>query len=92
MPDAGYPKPCGEFLVSGSFFSPDAQAVPGGEVSVTVGDRNKKLYVFGPRQWLMGIPSEPDPVSEVEEACGKGGGREDPDEGALRHRSDARRF
>ncbi len=65
LPDVGMPKPCGEFLVSGSFFAPQQQPVTGGEVRVRVGAQQKTLYVFGPRQWVMGIPSAPEPVTEV---------------------------
>ncbi len=54
MPDAGMPKPNGEYLVSGSFFAPGGQAVTGGEVRIKVGSKDKNLYVFGPRKWDMG--------------------------------------
>jgi len=65
LPDVGMPKPCGEFLVSGSFFAPQQQPVTGGEVRVRVGAQQKTLYVFGPRQWVMGIPSAPELITEV---------------------------
>jgi len=60
IPDTGMPKPCGEFLVTGSFFS--SEPVTGGEVKVQVGNIQKSLYVFGPRKWTMGLPSKPEKI------------------------------
>lgn len=59
LPDMGMPKPCGEFLVSGSFHAPGGQGVTGGEVRVRLGGMEKSLYVFGPRRWVEGRPSTP---------------------------------
>uniref|UniRef100_UPI00405620CC DUF2169 domain-containing protein n=1 Tax=Candidatus Electrothrix sp. TaxID=2170559 RepID=UPI00405620CC len=59
MPDVGMPKPNGEFLVSGSFFAPNQEAVPGGKVTVRLNDMEKSLYIFGPRYWNNGLPSAP---------------------------------
>jgi uncharacterized protein YjbI with pentapeptide repeats len=59
MPDPGMPKPRGEFLVSGSFFSPRKQEVTSGRVRVVAGEREKELSIFGARQWRHGIASAP---------------------------------
>ena len=59
LPDPGMPKPRGEFLVSGSFFSPQKQEVTSGRVKVVAGEREKELNIFGPRQWQHGIASAP---------------------------------
>ncbi len=65
LPDIGMPKPRGEYLVSGSFYSLEKQMVPGGEVIVRLGNHEKRLFVFGDREWVMGIPSQPEPVTSV---------------------------
>lgn len=65
IPDIGMPKPNGEFLVSGSFYSPDSEDVTGGEVRVKLGDINKNLYVFGERKWIRGFPSKPEPIKSM---------------------------
>ncbi len=65
FPDVGMPKPCGEYLVSGSYFSPGEEPVGGGEVKVTVGPQKKSLIVFGARNWEMGLPSKPEPITTM---------------------------
>ncbi len=65
LPDAGMPKPFAEYLVSGSYFSPTNEAVTGGEVMVKVGQQQKNLLVFGPRQWVGGLPSKPEPIKSL---------------------------
>ncbi len=65
IPDTGMPKPNGEFLVSGSFYSPEKEMVTGGEVKVKLGDIEKSLYVFGSRKWVKGFPSKPEMVNSV---------------------------
>jgi hypothetical protein len=62
LPDPDMPKPCGEFLVSGSYFAPHSQTITGGEVMVKIGDREKRLFVFGSRTWNHGLPSKPEPI------------------------------
>jgi len=52
--DACMPKPNGEFLVFGSFFSPGQQPVTSGMVAVRVGSIKKALAVFGQRHWSQG--------------------------------------
>ncbi|MFQ5674367.1 MAG: DUF2169 domain-containing protein [bacterium] len=65
MPDMGMPKPCGEYLVSGSYFAPRNEAVTGGEVKVKLGAKEKSLFVFGPRQWRFGVPSTPETIQST---------------------------
>ena len=65
IPDAGMPKPKAEYLVSGSFYSPQGEAVGGGEVKVQFGSQQKSLYVFGDRSWQMGIPSGPESITQM---------------------------
>lgn len=66
--DAGYPKPCGEFLAAGSCF-PQGGAAPAGRVAVRVGPLSRELLVFGDRQWVRGpaglAPSPAKPFSEM---------------------------
>ena len=62
LPDPGMPKPNGEFLVSGSYFSPNQQPSTGGEVLIKIGNKQKSLYVSGPRTWQNGLPSKPEPI------------------------------
>lgn len=65
LPDVGMPKPRGEYLASGSYYSPGAKEVTGGEVKVMIGDQAKSLFVFGPRSWEGGIPSAPARISSM---------------------------
>ena len=65
LPDQGMPKPNGEFLVSGSFYSPDRTPVPGSEVRVRLANQEKTLYIFGPRKWEMSFPSSPQPITTM---------------------------
>ena len=77
LPDMGMPKPNGEYLVSGKYFSPGGQAVTGGEVAVRIGSREKRLYVFGPREWRGGtiaghLPITSMPIDHAHAFGGKG--------------------
>jgi uncharacterized protein YjbI with pentapeptide repeats len=63
--DMGMPKPKAEFLVSGSYHSPGKQPVPAGEAKIKVGGKEKSLYVFGPRSWSGGIPTNPEPITSL---------------------------
>ncbi|MCP3926249.1 MAG: DUF2169 domain-containing protein [Desulfobacterales bacterium] len=65
FPDMGMPKPNGEYLVSGNFFSPLNKPVTGGEVKVKLNDLEKKLYIFGQRKWAYGLPSEPEEITTL---------------------------
>lgn len=60
LPDLAMPKPQAEYIVSGSYYAPENKAVSAGEVKVRIGNREKKLFIFGPRQWQMGLPSKPE--------------------------------
>lgn len=65
IPDPGMPKPNGEYLVSGKFFVPYGKKASAGKVKVQLGEKEKELYVFGPRKWnKLGI-SDPEAVSEI---------------------------
>jgi uncharacterized protein YjbI with pentapeptide repeats len=63
--DMGMPKPKAEFLVSGSYYSPGKQPVPAGETKIKVGNKEKSLYVFGPRHWAGGLPTSPQPITTL---------------------------
>jgi len=65
FPDVGMPKPCGEYLVSGNFFSPGNREVGAAEIKVKVGELEKTLMVFGPRRWEGGLPSKPEPITRM---------------------------
>ncbi len=65
LPDPGMPKPRAEYLVSGKFHAPGGEPVTGGEVRVRLGQQTKSLYVFGDREWVMGVPSEADKITEM---------------------------
>jgi len=65
LPDNGMPKPRGEFLVSGSFYAGSKGPVNGGRVKVRLGTGEKELFVFGPRQWQGGRPSEPERIESL---------------------------
>ncbi|MFO7751956.1 MAG: DUF2169 domain-containing protein [Desulfobacteraceae bacterium] len=62
MFDAGMPKPAGEVLVHGSFFSPTGEPTTGGRVAVSLGQVKKELSVFGDRYWKTGGMGMTDPV------------------------------
>jgi len=49
--DLGMPKPRGEVLASGAFWSPRGQPVSAGQVRFKIGGIEKRLYVFGDRFW-----------------------------------------
>ncbi len=63
LPDMGMPKPGGEFLVSGNFFSPGMREVTNGMVQVRLGGLRKELLVSGTRQWRQGFATNPDPFN-----------------------------
>ena len=66
LPDMGMPKPNGEFLVSGKFFAPNQQPVPGGKATVRLNEQEKTLYVFGQRQWQAALPSRPEGILSMD--------------------------
>lgn len=57
IPDTGMPKPGGEFLVSGTFYPPGKHSVQAGEAAVRLGEKEKTLYIFGPRKWKAAVPT-----------------------------------
>jgi len=64
--DIGMPKPQGEVIVYGSYYSPGGNSVSADEVRVEIGQVNKKLLVFGDRYWRRLLaPTEPEPFSEM---------------------------
>jgi len=83
LPDAGMPKPNGEFLVSGNFFTAGNQAVTGGKAKVRLDEIEKELYVFGPRIWKQGFPSKPENITSMpldySNAFGGNGYKNNPD-------------
>ena len=68
--DTGMPKVGSEFLVSGKIFPENSSDPHAGTVTVTVAGRQKKLNVFGNRQWQKNSLgrwqlSEPDKLTEL---------------------------
>jgi uncharacterized protein YjbI with pentapeptide repeats len=66
LPDMGMAKPNGEYLISGSYYSPQKKEVTGGEVRVKLSSQEKNLFVFGPRIWKMGVPSHPGTINTMQ--------------------------
>lgn len=64
-PDMGMPKPTGEYLVSGAFYSEHGKPVSGGQVQVKFNNKKKTLNIFGDRNWTAMIPSSPIPINTV---------------------------
>ena len=54
--DEGLPKVQGEFLACATAYGNDTTGV---EVEIKIGEKSKKLAVFGDREWIAGIPSKP---------------------------------
>lgn len=63
--DEGLPKPRGEVLVFGTAFAPGGQARPVFRARVRVGPIDKAAYIVGKRRWVRGVPSEPEPLSQL---------------------------
>lgn len=63
--DLALPKPCAEFLVSGHACAPHGQEVSQLVVQARVGPIEKRLAVFGRRQWRQGRPGEAAPFTRV---------------------------
>jgi len=60
IPDTGMPKPSGEYLVSGNYYSPNATPTTGDKIKIQLGSQEKTLLIFGERQWNNGFPTEPE--------------------------------
>jgi uncharacterized protein YjbI with pentapeptide repeats len=65
QPDTGMPKPNGEYLIFGSFHSPNKKPVTGGEVKVILDKIDKNLFIFGDRKWEHDKPSKPKEISSL---------------------------
>lgn len=65
LPDMGMPKPQAEYVVSGSYYAPENKEVTAGEIKVKVADKEKSLFVFGEREWVMGAPTKPEPITSM---------------------------
>ncbi|WP_437627261.1 DUF2169 family type VI secretion system accessory protein [Sorangium sp. So ce1151] len=63
--DEGLPKPRGEVLVFGKAFAAGGKPRPAFRARVQVGPVDKAVYVVGKRRWERGVPSEPEPLTEL---------------------------
>jgi len=63
--DLGVPKPCAEFLVSGSAHAVHQRDRRACVVRAKVGTLEKSLAVFGDRYWLDGRATEPEPFESM---------------------------
>lgn len=63
--DEGLPKPRGEVLVFGKAFSAGGVPRPAFRARVHVGPIDKAVYVVGKRRWENGVPTEPEPLTEL---------------------------
>jgi uncharacterized protein YjbI with pentapeptide repeats len=69
--DSGMPKPRGEVVIHGKFFSPPGRTRRSGSVRFTMAGMDKTLYVFGNRYWkqtadlVVGI-TDPEPMTSMD--------------------------
>jgi len=63
--DLGVPKPCAEFLVSGSVYTAHQSERTACVARARVGDLQKSLMVLGDRYWLDGRATEPRPYEAM---------------------------
>ncbi len=63
--EQGIPKSRAEFLVVGSAYVPGGQPAPTCPVKVEIGSRKKTLYVIGDRVWDKGVPTAPQPFTQM---------------------------
>jgi uncharacterized protein YjbI with pentapeptide repeats len=63
--DVGIPKAYGEFLVTGTAYVPGGQPKPGCVVRVRLDELEKRLFVFGDRQWKGDEPTEPELITQM---------------------------
>jgi len=63
--DEGLPKPCGEVLVFGKAYSPGGEPRPAFSARVQMGTVDKTIFVVGRRRWENGVPTEPEPITEM---------------------------
>ncbi len=69
--DFGMPKPKGEVVLTGKFFSPGGRPLPGGKVHFKLAGIDKTLYIFGDRSWKRGPGgltriTEPEPITVMD--------------------------
>ncbi|WP_437691969.1 DUF2169 family type VI secretion system accessory protein [Sorangium sp. So ce176] len=62
--DMGMPKPRGELLISGRA-CPRGGRAPACAVRARLGAVDKTLYAIGDRTWRRGVPTEPEPFTEM---------------------------
>lgn len=80
MPDLGFVKPRGEFLVTGKAFAPKGETVTKMTISAKLGKKSKKLKVMGDRQWngLLFAPARlPEPFESMPVNYSRAYGAED---------------
>ncbi|NOQ89414.1 MAG: DUF2169 domain-containing protein [Gammaproteobacteria bacterium] len=66
MLDACMPKPQGEVIVYGSYYSPEGKPVTADEIQLQMGTVDKKLAVIGNRYWrTLLAPTDPEPFTEL---------------------------
>ncbi|MDI1445990.1 DUF2169 domain-containing protein [Polyangium sp. 6x1] len=68
--DEGMPKPRGEILVYGTAFAPGGKASPAFAARLKLGPAEKPIldktvYAVGKRVWKNGVPSDPEPITEM---------------------------
>lgn len=68
--DLGMPKPNGEYIVTGNFYSNNNEPVSAGTVKVTLGNQEKSINVFGDRFWKKSsqdrwVLSPPESISTI---------------------------
>lgn len=80
--DDGMNKLHGEVLVHGSCYTPGSEPETTCPVRISIGSVDKALYVIGNRTWESGVPTEPEPFTEMplswENAFGGEGFAENP--------------
>lgn len=64
--DAGLPKSRGEVLLTGKAYAPGGEPATTVPVRMRVGDVDKTIYVVGDREWRDGVPTPPEPFTEME--------------------------
>ncbi|MGB1111066.1 MAG: DUF2169 family type VI secretion system accessory protein, partial [Gammaproteobacteria bacterium] len=83
--DMAMPKENAEFLVRGACVAPRGEPIEAAQVRVRLGDREKRIHVFGDRHWVraagIGLtPSRPEPFTRMPINFGRafGGAGHDP--------------
>ncbi len=69
--DFGMPKPRGEVVLTGKYYSTNNQPVSGGKVRIKLAGIDKTLYVFGDRYWKRGAgefikTTDPEPMTVMD--------------------------